>query len=325
MLNNISFIIPIYNDNNHLKKTLDDLYVAIERSQIRNYEVIIVDDGSKEPISTIEQLSRANMRIIRQENQGRLKARHKGIKESMYDQVVLLDSRVSVKKDSLRNLLFSHSNSERAPSMIIAKIEFPSDTNLIGLFWDAITRIVWFRYYIDEADISLTKENFDFMPKGTTLLFSQKETLIQAYRDLTESELSNKDTNDDTLLIKRIVSNNEVVLSKGFLATYYPRTNLKSFIRHAHHRGKVAKGGYFASGTKGRKLLNAVFGVLTILLILSIYSKTLSTLIVISGLVYSEIFFAKKLPFKHLVSLNLLALPFLSAYGAGLIRSLFSR
>jgi len=325
MLNDISFIIPIYNDNPHLDKTLQDLYIAIERSQIKNFEVIIIDDGSDEPVSQIVGITRPGVTVLRFENQGRLKARLNGLKESKFDQVVLLDSRVSIIEDSLKNLSSCLNSGNRVPTMVIAKITFPPETNLVGLFWDAIARIVWFRYYLDEKDVTLTEENFDSLPKGTTLLYAQKAALMSAYDCLSESQLSNRDTNDDTLLIKRIVSNHEVLLSKGFLATYYPRTNLRSFIKHAHHRGKVAKGGYFASGSKGSKLVLQALGVLGFLLVLGTYSATLSLSILILGIGILEILFATKIRIKHLLSLNLLAFPFLLSYGTGVIRSVFSR
>jgi glycosyltransferase involved in cell wall biosynthesis len=323
MFDEISFVIPIYNDNRHIDKTINDLYIAIERSQIRNFEVIIVDDGSDEPVSMIAGLTLPGVRILRYENQGRLRARLNGLNQSKFNQIVLLDSRVSIAENSLQNLSISHSNRVKVPAMIIAKIAFPSGTNLVGLFWDAIARLVWYRYYLDEFDVTLTEENFDTLPKGTTLLYSQKETLMYAYSCLSESELNNKDTNDDTLLIQRIVSNNEVLLSKGFLATYYPRTNLESFVKHAYHRGKVAKGGYFGFGTKGRKLFTMALGVLAFLVALGIYSTTLMMISVVVGVVCLEILFAKRIRFKHLFSLNLLAFPFLLSYGAGVIRSIF--
>lgn len=325
MLNNISFIIPIYNDNSHLVETLRHLQIAIESSQITNYEVIVVDDGSDEPVSQIEGLPKSGLCVLRFENQGRLNARLNGLNESKFDQVVLLDSRVSIAEDSLKNLSSCLSRIDQVPAMVIAKITFPPEANLVGLFWDAIARIVWFRYYLDEIDTYLTEENFDSLPKGTTLLYSEKAVLLRAYDLLSESQLNNRDTNDDTLLIKRIVSTNKVLLSKGFLATYYPRTNLKSFIKHAHHRGMVAKGGYFASGSEGIRLVRIASAVLAFLLTLGIYSTTISITIVVLGLGLLEIVFATRIRSKHLLSLNLLVLPFLFSYGLGVIRSLLSR
>jgi glycosyltransferase involved in cell wall biosynthesis len=325
MLDHISFIIPIYNDNTHLDETLDALYIAIEASDIKNFEILVIDDGSDEPVSTLSRLARRNIEIHRYENQGRLKARLEGLYKSKFDQIVLLDSRVSLAQDSLKNLLACHRESQPTPGMIIAKIVFPLETNLVGLFWDAIARIVWSGYYLDDKNIILTRQNFDSLPKGTTLLYSKKEILIAAYRGLTDLELMNKDTNDDTLLIKRIVTSNVVVLSKHFLATYHPRTNLRSFIKHSYHRGKVASGGFFASDTDGVNMLRALSGVLATLFVIGIYSISISVSLVLAGVIYLEIVFAKRIKIRHLLSLNLLAVPFLSAYVTGFIRSLFSR
>lgn len=323
MLDQISFIIPVYNDNKYLDNTLDALHVAIERSNIKNFEILVIDDGSDVPISTTTRVARPNFQIYRYENQGRLRARLEGLNKSKFQQIVLLDSRVTIAEDSLKNLIICHSSYQQPPAMIIANINFPSDTNLVGLFWDAIARIVWFRYYVDESDIPLTREEFDSLPKGTTLLYSRKSTLINAYQGLTDLELKNKDTNDDTLLIKSIVADNHVILSKQFLATYHPRTELRSFIKHAHHRGKVARGGYFASDADGMKFLKLFLGVVTTLIAIGIYSIISSIFVVIVGVVCLEVVFARKVSIKHLLSLNLLAFPFLSAYGTGYIRSLF--
>jgi glycosyltransferase involved in cell wall biosynthesis len=325
MLDCISFIIPIYNDNKYLDETLKALYTAIERSDIKSFEILVIDDGSEQPISVNSGHTKPNLKIHRFQNQGRLRARLEGLYKSKFDHIVLLDSRVSCAEDSLKNLQTCHLNSQPTPDMIIAKIVFPSETNLVGLFWDAIARLVWSGYYVDELDLYLTRENFDSLPKGTTFLYARKETLINAYQCLTEFELNNRDTNDDTLLIKRVVTNSEVILSKQFLATYHPRTKLKSFIKHAHHRGKVATGGFFATDTDGVKKLRILLGVIAVLLVVGIYSLFTSLLVVMVGVIYLEIFFARKIRLRHLLSLNMLSIPFLFAYLTGFVRSLFSR
>ena len=46
--NSISFIVPCYNEEKNIKNTITEICLAINDSPIQKYEIIIIDDGSKD-------------------------------------------------------------------------------------------------------------------------------------------------------------------------------------------------------------------------------------------------------------------------------------
>ncbi|BBD57361.1 family 2 glycosyl transferase [Nostoc sp. HK-01] len=99
MYYDLSIIIPAYNRAEMLKYTLQSIKNAIHNL---NVEVIIVDDGSKKPLS--EQLQgflNLPIRFIRQINQGSIVARNRGLKEAEGKYVLFLDSDDLVHADKL--------------------------------------------------------------------------------------------------------------------------------------------------------------------------------------------------------------------------------
>ena len=315
----ISFIIPTYNENVALKETVSNIIIALNSAKVVEYEVIIVDDGSDIPISTLDFTHPSCLRILRQQNLGRLVARLNGLHNANYDDVIFIDSRVLIHQDSISNLVQSITESMIKPGMVVGNIQFPESTNLIGLFWDSITQFVWFRFHNSNSDLRLSIENFDQLPKGTTLLYSEKSLLLSSYEKLTESQLKSKDTNDDTLLIKEIVNRAYVICSKKFLATYTPRTTLYKFLRHAHHRGRVASQGYFATGSTGRKISMYCAALLLLCSLLAVYQPKITMFILFILFILFESLFLFRTSVKHTISFNLYVFPFLIFYTSGVM------
>ena len=70
----VSIIIPYYNVDEWLQETLD----SIKRQTFPDYEVIIVDDGSKPSLDASRFSLSANTRVIRIEHRGTAAARNAG-------------------------------------------------------------------------------------------------------------------------------------------------------------------------------------------------------------------------------------------------------
>ncbi len=321
----LSFIIPTYNDNQALLETLENIVNASQYIFLKEYEIIIVDDGSEIPVNSLDFPNVPNVRVIRQANKGRLAARLAGLENAKYKNVIFIDSRVTIKKESLQDLAVSIRNSPAVPVMVVGNIQFPENSKPIEFFWDAITRIVWSSFHESSTDLQLRIDNFDSLPKGTTLLYVEKDIMKDAYSTLSTQQIFSKDTNDDTLLIRRIVADNFVLCSKDFSAIYHPRSNIKKFLVHAYHRGKVADGGYFAPGTKGKKVAIASLTMLPVLFLIFQYSVITAYLIFGISFLLLEIFFFVKTSIKHLISLNLYVLPFLLFYIIGFIEKWTSK
>lgn len=89
----ISVVIPVYN-NPEATKAIESI---LSQSYKGNYEIIVVDDGSKDNTYEVlleyrEKCKLNNLVVIRQENGGPSKARNRGIKESKGKYIAFLDS-----------------------------------------------------------------------------------------------------------------------------------------------------------------------------------------------------------------------------------------
>lgn len=86
-----SVIIPMYNSQLYIEKTMD----SILAQSMKDFEVVVVDDGSKDKSGEIvhnyaEKDKR--IRLISQENGGQSKARNRGLEESRGEYIIHLDS-----------------------------------------------------------------------------------------------------------------------------------------------------------------------------------------------------------------------------------------
>jgi glycosyltransferase involved in cell wall biosynthesis len=103
----ISIIIPVYNQAQKLGKALH----SIERQDYKDFEVIIVNDGSSDdPEKVFSQFSlntKAENRFLflRQDNQGAPVARNRGLAESKGEYVLFCDADASLAPSALNDLL----------------------------------------------------------------------------------------------------------------------------------------------------------------------------------------------------------------------------
>ena len=83
----VSVIIPLYNARDVIGKTIE----SVLAQTWRDYELIIIDDGSTDESSKVIEHFGSRIRYIRQENSGVAAARNRGIAESAGVYVALLD------------------------------------------------------------------------------------------------------------------------------------------------------------------------------------------------------------------------------------------
>jgi glycosyltransferase involved in cell wall biosynthesis len=96
----ISVVVPTYNRGNLIRHTLESLRRASGGIAV---EVIVVDDGSAEPVAAaIRRLGFSPERVIRQENRGLLFARLAGLRAATGKYVLFLDSDDLISSDKLR-------------------------------------------------------------------------------------------------------------------------------------------------------------------------------------------------------------------------------
>lgn len=104
-----SIIIPCYNVANYITETINSI---LEQS-FKNYEVILIDDGSKDnTVKIISELIRSlnNFKLIKKSNKGVSSARNLGITYSKANYLLFLDSDDLIKKDLLSSVYFELEN-----------------------------------------------------------------------------------------------------------------------------------------------------------------------------------------------------------------------
>jgi glycosyltransferase involved in cell wall biosynthesis len=86
----ISVIIPCYNHGLYLQDAID----SVEASSFKDYEIIIVNDGSTDAftIKQKDELSQRGYHVIDQPNQGVSKARNNGISAALGEYIMPLDA-----------------------------------------------------------------------------------------------------------------------------------------------------------------------------------------------------------------------------------------
>ncbi len=325
-----SFIIPVYNSANFIVDTLEKLFFAIDYADLMTFEVLIIDDGSTDNLKEVLQdflnmNSHRDIRLIHQNNFGRFAARAKGLQLSKYDSLFFIDSRVHVLSDAIAELLVFMRQAQDGKAFI-ANIIYDEGANLIGIFWSALERMAWSNFHLDHRNLELTRQNFNQVPKGTTMIVFDKSELIRVHEQFVLLHGDGYFVSDDTELIRIMLLNSKIYVVEKFRAFYIPRRKLVPFLKHAFFRGQMALSGYFAPGTLGRKLYYA----LLLLVIPSIVFFAIYPIIPI--LTFSAsfcilIFFVirSKLPPKSVCSLLLLGFPFAIFYNAGILRSVFRK
>ena len=107
----ISVVIPTFNRAKLLKKAIESVLLQ----SLRDFELIIVDDGSTDETSKV--ISRIDGKIIyiKQDNLGPSSARNRGIKEAKGEFIAFLDSDDSWSKDKLSVQLAQMRNNPEYP------------------------------------------------------------------------------------------------------------------------------------------------------------------------------------------------------------------
>lgn len=102
----ISVVVPVYN----AAKTIEKCVLSIKKQTYPNFEVILVDDGSRDQSLDICQklvLPDKRIKVFHQENSGVSAARNHGIQEAKGDYICFIDSDDWIDKDYLE-ILFTH-------------------------------------------------------------------------------------------------------------------------------------------------------------------------------------------------------------------------
>ncbi|MBU0614004.1 glycosyltransferase family 2 protein [Patescibacteria group bacterium] len=96
----ISIIIPTYNHGKELEACLE----SILRQTERNFEIIIVNDGSTDDTEQILEKYKKFAKIIHQKNNGSNMARNTGFAQSIGEYLIFVDADVTMKPEMLQKM-----------------------------------------------------------------------------------------------------------------------------------------------------------------------------------------------------------------------------
>jgi glycosyltransferase involved in cell wall biosynthesis len=222
----ISIVIPVYNEDFFIRGLLESI------SQINypkeDFDVNVVCDGCTDgTVSIVKNFPFARL-IELKDNVGRYAARKIGAEIAAHPNILFLDARCTADP----NILSAINKSDE--KVIIGKIQSEKKPGFFDTFYMSIRRIVFYKYFSNTKEIiELNKDNFDSLPKGTTVLYVQKEVLFQAFKELSHIEMG-KNSSDDTKLLRTIVDHTSIALDPGVKIIYFYRKSFWANLIHLY-------------------------------------------------------------------------------------------
>jgi len=95
----VSIVLCVYNEEKYLKSCLN----SIKKQKFKNYEIVLVDDGSTD--KTLEIAKNFPVKIVKQEHKGLGAARNLGVKNSSGKIISFLDADMTFDENYLKNLI----------------------------------------------------------------------------------------------------------------------------------------------------------------------------------------------------------------------------
>jgi len=234
---NFSIVIPIFNEDKFIGGLLESIYNI--NYPASKFEVIVVNDASTDNTVEIVRKFPGVHLINLNKNVGRYAARKVGAEAAKNHHILFIDSRAVVESDILAVL-------ERLDEKIVVGTVLNEPIpGLFDTFYIAIRRIIFKRYYaLIKKPIRLTRENFDTLPKGTTVLYVQRDTLFKAFEVLSNVDIS-KDSSDDIRLINVLVQFEDALIHPDVKIIGLSRKSFRASFLHLIWRGGTFADYYF--------------------------------------------------------------------------------
>jgi len=228
----LALVIPTYNMANHLAP----LWESLDSSGLTSVldEIIFVDDGSTDNTPCLLENfadQSTNLRIVcLEKTRGRFLARTTGADVAQSDQLLFLDSRITLPADFGEAV----KQSIRTKCNLVGSIDIDTSLNLFCLYWQRTHELIFWRHYRDTKQLlELTTENYDKYLKGTTLFLCNRESFIRACNKFGE----NTPLSDDTYLLRVILEDEPIFVTPCLRAKWAPRDRLLAFLGRLWERG----------------------------------------------------------------------------------------
>lgn len=118
----ISIVVPVYNVEEYIRECIE----SIMRQKYDNYELILVDDGSKDKSGNVcDEYKSDKVIVIHKENAGVSSARNVGIKKSTGDYIMFMDADDFLANDMCLNIL--NDSLRNNPDVLLYKMKYYYD------------------------------------------------------------------------------------------------------------------------------------------------------------------------------------------------------
>jgi glycosyltransferase involved in cell wall biosynthesis len=200
MNNYRSLIIPVYNEKNRIMNTLNILNGWIKKNKNYKYEIIIVDDGSKDKtaflIKEFNKKLKLNIKIFKEKHQGQFHAIYIGVKKSSSNYPIILEADLSASPEYINILL------KFVPKYdIVTGSRFLKKSQIINkpIYRDFISLLFLFLFKI-MFKTKLTDPQFSFKIYNRNLFLKLSKNLV-----------SNLDGMKSTEVMLRFLANNKKI------------------------------------------------------------------------------------------------------------------
>jgi len=328
----LSIVVPSYNSAPWLPTTLAS---AVESLTVAGCaaEIVVVDDGSTDDTAAVlaefATSSPFPLRVIAQSNHGKFHTRLAGVRAAAADFVVLMDSRLLLQRDAIAYLL-EHRDPSNPGQPWNGHVPTDPGAPIVGQFWTVPTYVFWGSYLAKPRPTLIAKDNFDRVPKGTTLVAMSRDIFEAACEANVPGPNAHLES-DDTKILRWIAERRPLRLEPGFAATYRPRTTVREFISHAYLRGTLFVDSY-AGTTPARNVLLVLLafapwlGVVIIAAFLAAGMPWIAAWVLLAALTAVSVPAAvaawRRCPPKALAAYALYVIPFGFTFAAGLLRGL---
>ena len=203
----VSVIVPVYNGEKYIEKCLHSLI----NQTLKDIEIIVIDDGSKDNTNKILQKYKEKIKIIKQKNLGVATARNKGLEIAIGEYIYFVDSDDWIEKDTLEKLYSK-------------AIDNNYDCVMCN-FWYINDNKKWPGVVTNKKDILNINDKKDYMIKMFPVIWNK----IYKKEKILKFKFKNGVWAEDVEYLYRIISNiDNIGIVEDKLYYYYQRESSES-------------------------------------------------------------------------------------------------
>ncbi|MBI4167352.1 MAG: glycosyltransferase [Candidatus Aenigmarchaeota archaeon] len=228
----VSIVIPTYNRAKDIKKAVE----SVLKTDYPNYEVIVVDDASKDnTIPTLKKLKTKKLRVVQRKiNGGPAAARNDGIKAAKGELIAFTDSDCTVSKEWISNLAGFIKKLPEDVAGVCGTIYPPRDANFL-------MRLIYFMPQMDGNTLIAERKKEPFTVNNISCNNAMwKSSVIRKMKGFDESFFRYFRTvpEDSELCYRTIKKGYKFYMYPGAPTYHHFRPTLKEFLKQSYRAGR---------------------------------------------------------------------------------------